>query len=60
MKNVLLLFGGKSYEHDISIVTASQIYNKTRLENICLIPMYISKNSRFFVYLNKKFRHIIY
>ena len=55
MKNVLLLFGGKSYEHDISIVTASQIYNKTRLENICLIPMYISKNSRFFVYLNKKF-----
>ena len=32
MKNVLLVFGGNSYEHDISVITASQIFNKTRKE----------------------------
>lgn len=55
MKNVLLIFGGKSYEHDISVVTASQIYNKTKLENINLILLYISRDNKFFVYKNKKF-----
>lgn len=55
MENVLLIFGGESYEHDISIVTASQIFNKTRLENFNLIPLYITKNNRFFVYRNTKF-----
>jgi len=55
MKNVILVFGGRSYEHDISIVTASQIYLKTRLDGVSLVPLYISKNNRFFVYLNQKF-----
>lgn len=49
MKNVLLVFGGESYEHDISIVTAFQIYRKTRLENCKLILMYVSRDSRFFI-----------
>ena len=55
MKNVLLVFGGKSYEHDISVVTASQIFNKTKLEDIKLIPLYLSRNNEFFVYLEKRF-----
>ncbi len=55
MDNVLLVFGGRSYEHDISIVTASQIFSKTRLENVNLVPIYISKENRFFVYLEEKF-----
>lgn len=55
MENVLLVFGGMSYEHDISIVTASQIYNKTRFEKVNLIPLYITKNNRFFVYKTDKF-----
>ena len=50
MKNVLLVFGGKSYEHDISVVTASQIYNKTRLDDVKLIPLYLSRNNEFYVY----------
>lgn len=55
MENVLLMFGGMSYEHDISIVTASQVFNKTRLENYQLVPIYISKNNRFYVYKSEKF-----
>lgn len=55
MENVLLLFGGMSYEHDISIVTASQIFNKTKSEKFKLIPVYISRENKFFVYLEKGF-----
>lgn len=55
MKNVLLVFGGASYEHDISIVTASQIFNKTLMEDIKLIPLYVSKNNSFYFYDSKKF-----
>lgn len=56
MKNVLLVFGGVSYEHDISVVTAMQIYKKSRLENINLILLYISRDERFFVCNGKKIK----
>lgn len=55
MKNILLVFGGKSYEHDISVVTASQIFNKTMLDDIKLIPIYLSRNNEFYLYLEKHF-----
>lgn len=55
MENVLLVFGGKSYEHDISVVTASQIFNKTKIDNVKLIPLYVSKDERFFVYNSNRF-----
>lgn len=54
MKNVLLVFGGKSYEHDISVVTATQIYNRAKLENIKLFPLYISRDNNFFVVNSQK------
>lgn len=54
MKNVLLVFGGVSYEHDISIVTAFQIYKKSRLENINLILFYVSRDGKFYVVDDKK------
>ena len=50
MKNVLLVFGGKSYEHDISVVTASQIIKRTKLEDIRLVPFYISRDNKFYIY----------
>ncbi len=55
MKNVLLVFGGESYEHDISVVTASQIFKKTKIDEIKLIPLYMSRENEFYVYLNKEF-----
>ena len=49
MKNVLLVFGGVSYEHDISIVTAFQIFKKTLFEDIKLRLMYVSRDGRYFL-----------
>lgn len=49
MKNVLLVFGGVSYEHDISIVTAFQIFKKTRLNDYKLVLFYISRDGKFYV-----------
>lgn len=54
MKNILLVFGGVSYEHDISIVTAFQIYKKTRLDDYNLVLLYVSRDGRFFVCDAKK------
>lgn len=54
MKNVLLVFGGKSYEHDISVVTATQIFNRAKLEDIKLFPLYISRDNKFFVVCSQK------
>ena len=55
MENVLLVFGGMSYEHDISVVTASQIYSKTQLDNIKLIPFYISRDNKYYIYKSSEF-----
>ncbi len=54
MKNVLLVCGGVSYEHDISVVTAAQMFSKTKLTDVNLIFLYISRDGRFFVYESKK------
>jgi len=55
MENILLVFGGESYEHDISVVTASQIYNKTYFEEKKLIPFYISREGKYYIYNCKEF-----
>ncbi len=55
MKDILLVFGGKSYEHDISVVTASQIFSKTKLKDIKLIPLYVSRENLLYVYSSDKF-----
>ena len=55
MKNVLMVFGGMSYEHEISIVTASQIYNKTMIDDVKIIPLYLTVDNAFYVYNSKKF-----
>ena len=38
-----LVFGGKSFEHDISIISALIIYNKARGSKYDLLPLYIDK-----------------
>lgn len=54
MKNVLLVFGGVSYEHDISIVTAFQIYKKSRLLDYNLILFYVSRDGKYYICDEKK------
>lgn len=49
-KNAILLFGGKSFEHDISIITALIIYRNTRHLNYNLLPVYVDRNNEWFFY----------
>ncbi|NLL55771.1 MAG: hypothetical protein GX242_00970 [Clostridiales bacterium] len=46
-KNIALLYGGESCEHDISIITAISIYNAIKWDyNVILVYM---KNGKFFI-----------
>lgn len=54
MKNVLLVFGGVSYEHDISIVTAFQIFKKTKINDVKLNFFYVSRDGKFYLCDEKK------
>ena len=56
MNNVLLVFGGVSYEHDISVVTAFQIFKKARLEDVKLYLLYISRDGRYFLCDEKRIK----
>ena len=55
MENIFLFFGVRSYEHDISIVTASQIFSRSKLDGFKLVPVYVSKENKFYAYNVKKF-----
>ena len=52
MKKILLCFGGKSFEHDISIITALIVLKKYR-GKFNLLPIYISKNQEWFYFAGK-------
>lgn len=54
MKNIIIIFGGKSCEHDISIITALTI-NNVNLSNINKMLIYM-KNGKF--YLSKKLQNL--
>lgn len=45
MKNIAIIFGGKSVEHDISIITALQVVKN--LPKCNLIPVYIKSDGKF-------------
>ncbi len=48
MKNVLVFFGGKSCEHDISIITGVLAVNSIDKELFNAIPIYVDKNGEWF------------
>lgn len=52
-----LFFGGKSTEHEISIITANQILNNLDRIKYDIIPIYVSKKGEF--YTNPKFNNIL-
>lgn len=45
---VAVLFGGRSVEHDVSIVTGHQIMNAFPIERYEIVPVYISRDGRWF------------
>ncbi len=52
MKNVVLIFGGKSAEHDVSIITAKQIYNSLDLEKYNVVCVYMDIGGNFYYIKN--------
>lgn len=53
LQTVAVLFGGKSVEHDISIITGTQLANALNREKFEVLPIYISKENEWF--WNEKF-----
>lgn len=47
--NVAVFFGGKTCEHEISCITASQVLNAIDREKYNVTPIYMSKNNDFFI-----------
>lgn len=45
-----LVFGGPSVEHDISLITASQIYASIDKKKYTILPIYYSKNKTFHIF----------
>ena len=51
-----LFFGGRSTEHEVSVVSALQAYENIDKEKYHIVPIYVSKAGEFFT--NSKFLHI--
>jgi D-alanine-D-alanine ligase len=49
MKNVGILFGGRSVEHEVSVITAMQIIENIDKTKFNPIPIYINKNGEWLV-----------
>lgn len=47
-ENVVVIFGGKSTEHDISIITGLQAFVNMDREKFNAIPIYISRKGEMF------------
>ena len=56
MLNVALFFGGRSTEHDVSIISAVQAMNYFDTEEYLIFPIYISKDNEF--YYSPLFRNV--
>ena len=48
MKKLAVLFGGKTVEHDVSIITGSQIMENADKNKYEIIPIYISRQGQWF------------
>lgn len=47
--NVAVFFGGRSVEHEISVISALQAINAFNAEKYNIIPIYISKQGRWYI-----------
>src|SRR3989338_7835453 len=48
-KNVMVVYGGVSPEHEVAVITALQVMNALRKANFTVMPVYISKQGNWFV-----------
>lgn len=54
--NIVVLFGSKSCEHDISVITAVQLMNNISTEKYNILPVYVTKQGE--MLFNNKFRKL--
>jgi D-alanine-D-alanine ligase len=47
-KNVAVLFGGRSVEHEISVITALQLINVLDVERYRAVPVYVAQSGRWY------------
>lgn len=52
--NIGVFFGGKSVEHEVSIISAMQVINALNRDKYEVIPIYISKDNKFYYTKNKE------
>ena len=48
-KNLIIIFGGGSTEHDVSVVTALQIFKKYEIKNINMKLVYIDRENNWYI-----------
>ena len=48
-KNLIIFFGGKSVEHDVSIITGAQAVQNADPQKYNIVPVYLSQNGEFHV-----------
>ena len=48
-KNIAVLFGGRSVEHEISVITALQLINVLDVTQYEPVPVYIAQSGRWYV-----------
>ena len=58
MKNVALIFGGVSAEHEVSIITAKQAYNSLDNQKYKIYPIYIDINGNWVYVKNFKIKNL--
>lgn len=49
-KNIGIIFGGKSVEHEVSVITALQVYENIDKSRYNTIPIYIDKKGKWFTH----------
>ena len=57
MKKVMLLFGGQSLEHDVSIKSAMAVWKNMDKKKYQTIPVYIDKKGTWFFYKGEDFQN---
>ena len=48
-----VIFGGQSTEHDVSVVSGSSVIKNLNKEKYEIYPIYISKEGKWFHYINQ-------
>ncbi|MBI2310326.1 hypothetical protein HYU90_00660 [Candidatus Collierbacteria bacterium] len=49
VKNVMVVYGGASPEHEVAVITALQVMNALKASGFNVMPVYISKEGNWFL-----------